>query len=234
MFIQNKYNTWYYTIIRNAQTRNSITPNEKHHILPKSLGGTNDKHNLVELTCREHYICHLLLTKFTAGVAKQKMFYALHRLTNTDKTKIKSSRIYEYLRYNHSSIVSERMTLNNPNKCGRKPTVKQSIAIRKSNSERVWTNESKLKMSKTKTGVSIIMPAFTAEHKNNLSVSRIKKFAALSLSCTWSHSIFGQFTGTVYELVNTFPLCNLNRGELKKIISSKYPGCKSHKGWIQI
>lgn len=36
---------------------------ERHHILPKCLGGTNDKENLVNLSAREHFICHLLLTK---------------------------------------------------------------------------------------------------------------------------------------------------------------------------
>ena len=36
---------------------------EKHHILPRSLGGNDDKSNLVDLSAREHYICHLLLTK---------------------------------------------------------------------------------------------------------------------------------------------------------------------------
>lgn len=36
---------------------------EKHHIIPKSLGGTNDASNLVKLTARQHYIAHLLLYK---------------------------------------------------------------------------------------------------------------------------------------------------------------------------
>lgn len=36
---------------------------EKHHIIPKSLGGTNNKSNLVNLTYREHYLAHLLLIK---------------------------------------------------------------------------------------------------------------------------------------------------------------------------
>ena len=36
---------------------------EKHHIVPKSLGGVDDTTNIVRLTAREHYICHLLLTK---------------------------------------------------------------------------------------------------------------------------------------------------------------------------
>lgn len=36
---------------------------EKHHIIPKSLGGSNEQNNLVRLTYREHYIAHWLLTK---------------------------------------------------------------------------------------------------------------------------------------------------------------------------
>lgn len=31
---------------------------ELHHILPKSLGGTNAADNLVLLTPKEHFICH--------------------------------------------------------------------------------------------------------------------------------------------------------------------------------
>lgn len=34
---------------------------ETHHILPRSAGGTNDNENLVNLTCREHFMAHLLL-----------------------------------------------------------------------------------------------------------------------------------------------------------------------------
>jgi hypothetical protein len=231
MFTQNKYSIWYYNIITKAQARQSIKPNDIHHILPRCLGGDNSKNNLVELTRREHYIVHLLLTKFTVGDAKKKMFYALHRITNTGDIKIKSSRIFEYLRSNHSAIVSGRMKENNPNKNGRKPTTKQSAAIRKANTDRVWSLESKLKMSKSKSGVSTIQPPFTDEHKRNLSKARSKHFSSIAVSCTWSHQLLGQFTGTAYELANNFPLCGLTPGELKKVTSDKYPGYKSHKGW---
>jgi len=36
---------------------------ERHHIIPKSLGGNNDHENLVVLWYREHYIAHRLLVK---------------------------------------------------------------------------------------------------------------------------------------------------------------------------
>lgn len=38
---------------------------EKHHIIPKSLGGLNKASNLVNLLPREHVIAHRLLEKFT-------------------------------------------------------------------------------------------------------------------------------------------------------------------------
>lgn len=36
---------------------------ERHHIIPKSEGGSDDDTNLVNLTAREHYIAHLLLAR---------------------------------------------------------------------------------------------------------------------------------------------------------------------------
>jgi hypothetical protein len=40
---------------------------EKHHIVPRSMGGTNKKTNLVLLTAREHFIAHHLLHKHYGG-----------------------------------------------------------------------------------------------------------------------------------------------------------------------
>lgn len=34
---------------------------ERHHIIPKCLGGTNDEDNLIDLFAREHFEAHRLL-----------------------------------------------------------------------------------------------------------------------------------------------------------------------------
>lgn len=75
IFINNKYTRCYNSIISNAQSRvlSNDVYTERHHIIPKSLGGSNSKNNLVKLTAREHFICHLLLTKMTNGDNKMKM-----------------------------------------------------------------------------------------------------------------------------------------------------------------
>ena len=55
------YQKVYDRIIGRAKTRKLEGYKEKHHIVPKCLGGGNEKGNLVELLPEEHYICHLLL-----------------------------------------------------------------------------------------------------------------------------------------------------------------------------
>jgi hypothetical protein len=84
IFINNKYTTWYNSLINNAKNRTIEGYAEKHHIIPSSLGGTNDTDNLVKLTAKEHFICHLLLTKMTTGNDRYKMNFALHMLSNAN------------------------------------------------------------------------------------------------------------------------------------------------------
>jgi len=105
IFIQNKYTKWYNSIISNAQTRTlpKDTYIERHHIIPRSLGGNNEQSNLVKLTAREHFVCHLLLTKMTTGRMRYKMSKALtmimsiRRVGNRSNYSI-TSRWYEHAR----------------------------------------------------------------------------------------------------------------------------------------
>ncbi|MEO6303752.1 MAG: HNH endonuclease signature motif containing protein [Bacteroidia bacterium] len=75
---------------------------ERHHILPRSLGGANDKINLVLLTAKKHFIAHLLLVKLYEGKEKRKMAWALWRMstgkTNNNKNRIMSSSQYQSIR----------------------------------------------------------------------------------------------------------------------------------------
>lgn len=51
---------------------------EVHHILPRSLGGNNDKDNLIALTPEDHYFAHLLLAKIYGG----KLWAAVFLMTS--------------------------------------------------------------------------------------------------------------------------------------------------------
>jgi hypothetical protein len=82
MYLTNKYTHWYYSIIDNAKTRetNISAYYETHHIVPRSIGGNDSADNLVNLTAREHYICHALLPRMLTGANKQKMLFAYNMM----------------------------------------------------------------------------------------------------------------------------------------------------------
>jgi hypothetical protein len=59
----------YNNIVERAQDRERPTEYvEKHHILPKCMGGLNTKDNIVFLTAKEHFICHKLLVRIFPDV----------------------------------------------------------------------------------------------------------------------------------------------------------------------
>ena len=102
--LEHKYNMNYLTIYQNlisiAKHREHVIGySEKHHIIPRCLGGTNDSENLVKLTAREHFIAHLLLAKIHGGTLWHavKLMASVHRY---------NSRLYEVARRKHSEFLS--------------------------------------------------------------------------------------------------------------------------------
>lgn len=113
IFINNKYTSWYYSIIHNAVNRTVNGYTERHHIIPKSLGGDNTPTNLIRLTAREHFICHRLLIKMTTGNEKIKMLHALGMFAqcNPLQRRIFNSREYELIR---KAIIEARTGTKRP------------------------------------------------------------------------------------------------------------------------
>lgn len=100
-FVENKYKKWYFSIIENSKNRcYDRYLHERHHIIPVSLGGSNNPDNLACLTYREHFICHWLLTKFTESMAKGKMCSALRMMMNKSSShnRVISNKHYEIAR----------------------------------------------------------------------------------------------------------------------------------------
>ena len=52
------YKKHYDALIVRSKIRILTGYTEKHHILPKCMGGDNSKHNIVRLTPEEHYVAH--------------------------------------------------------------------------------------------------------------------------------------------------------------------------------
>lgn len=127
------YNSLVYS--RQKLNRNSNVGSglEKHHIIPKSLGGTDSKTNIVILTPREHCFAHILLSKMYTGESKGKMCYALismMKLRNKNRSSI-SSKQYEILRKAHYKALND-------------PDYKE---LRSQNTKKQWTPERRAAVS---------------------------------------------------------------------------------------
>lgn len=69
----------YEALIEKAQSRAEMSGyTEKHHIVPRCIGGSDDKENLIDLTAEEHYVAHLLLAKIHGG----KLWFAANMMAN--------------------------------------------------------------------------------------------------------------------------------------------------------
>ena len=102
------YQRIYDQIIDRARGRKLESYKERHHVIPKCLGGSNGSSNLVELTAREHFLCHHMLTKIHLG--NNKIFFAFWAMCNL-KTKqqeryVPSSKLYEEVKKTRSTLHS--------------------------------------------------------------------------------------------------------------------------------
>lgn len=95
-FLQNKYLRWYQSIVLAAHKRVATGYVEKHHIVPRSLGGTDSVSNIVSLTAREHFVCHMLLTRITSGHHQVLMKFALGKFIQTAPGQKRSFTSCEY------------------------------------------------------------------------------------------------------------------------------------------
>lgn len=85
---------------------------ETHHIIPRSMGGTDDKENLTVLTYREHFLAHVLLCKMFPF--STKMLYALVRMSHKSKSskRIVTSKIFEKIKKTQKDFALKNPHLN--------------------------------------------------------------------------------------------------------------------------
>jgi hypothetical protein len=120
---------------------------EKHHIVPKCLGGSDSKDNLVFLTGKEHFVAHKLLVEIYSE--EKSLIYGLIRMLYSGENHRRdykiSSREYERLKIKNSKLVSERFR-------GIKLSESHKKKISKSHLGIGHTEETKIKLSKSHSG----------------------------------------------------------------------------------
>lgn len=105
------YTRLYNTLISHRRTnilcKSKELYTENHHVIPRCLGGTDEKENLVRLTAREHFLAHRLLLKIHPD--SHGLLTAVAKMLHNHGNKISSSREVERLRVESSKRQSEMM-----------------------------------------------------------------------------------------------------------------------------
>jgi hypothetical protein len=214
MFLDNKYTRWYYNIINNRKVNkiDECEYQESHHIIPRSLGGSDDSENLVNLSGKEHYLVHLLLINMLEpGNERNKMAYALSLMGSFVNNGHISAKQFENVR-RYASFALKGIP--------RSEETKQKI--REARAKQVITEETKELWRKNRRG-----KPKSEEHKRKISEANIGKH---SVSYTeerrkkQSLALTGKNLGRVHRIVQC-PHCG-KEGGLPIMKRHHFDNCK--------
>lgn len=179
------YKRIYDELIENARVRNLTDCYvEKHHIIMRSHGGSDNSDNLVRLTAREHFIAHWLLWKIHRDPASAHAWWSMVRNnknnSRADKRYNLSSRIYEAAK--HAMCISltgrklsdetkQKISANSA-RAG-KPNWNTGIKWKKNNYQKTISDEKKKKIGDALRGREAI--SYTCPHCNKQGKSSAMK-----------------------------------------------------------
>jgi|FreactTroBogLake_1042271.scaffolds.fasta_scaffold07432_2 hypothetical protein len=101
------YKKHYDALIERAKLRNISVYTEKHHIIPRCLGGNNDKDNIVKLTPEEHFIAHQLLVKIYPN--HDGLVWAAVQMTGHWNGKRSQNKFYGWLKRKYKKVSSSKI-----------------------------------------------------------------------------------------------------------------------------
>lgn len=153
-------------IIERARTRTLLDYKERHHIIPRCMGGDNSPENLVDLTAREHFIVHKLLCEIHPG--NQKIFYGYYAMAHLNNEYQKrgyyiGAREFERIRLNHINNLKISMSGRQISEATKQKLRKANLGKKYTRSDEYRRNVSNAHKGKPK----------TEEHRKNLSIGHL-------------------------------------------------------------
>lgn len=213
--LRNKYSNWYFSIVENAIVR-ALTKKtatcyvEGHHIVPRAISGQKKSMGeIVFLTAKEHFVCHLLLTKMLTGKEKYKMQKALWNMSHTRSGIQLNSILYSNIRSEYSKNCSINMAGESNPMFGKK------------NSGYKHTNEHKKHMSVLMSGEN--NPMFGKKQTKNFFNKKCKSY-------------FFTYNEQKIDVYNLRKFCrenNLDQGAMTRVNSLKQNEHKGYSKWHQ-
>lgn len=190
IFIQNKYLKTYQNLINKCLLRTIQIGvyYEKHHYVPKSI--LKNK-NIVNLTAREHYIAHLLLTKCVNQIYRKKMVFAMTSMKFSILNKIRcNSKLYDKFQKEANKLRADYMTDRFVSQEIREKIrttltgfkhsfeTKQKMSLLRKGKPANWSEERRIMMSKLKKGV-----VYGEETRRKQSISRLNRVKICCIYC---------------------------------------------------
>lgn len=104
------YEKHYNMLVERGKSRPVTGYVEKHHVVPKCMGGSDDADNLVSLTPEEHYLAHLLLVKMYPKCTPLVNAAVIMTTHNTNYRV--NNKLYGWLRRRASQVAKQRIATN--------------------------------------------------------------------------------------------------------------------------
>ena len=169
------YNEFIQNIIdtrgRFIPSHNENVYKERHHIIPRCLGGTNDKDNLIDLLAKEHFIAHKLLAE--ENPTNKSLTYAWWNMCQINGRDyqdryIPTAEEYEEARIAVASVLSEARKGDKNPMFGKQVSFSEEHKqkLRQANLGRKLSQDAKEKIRQARLGQTL-----TDEHKAKISKS---------------------------------------------------------------
>ena len=101
------YQKHYNALITRAMHRVLECYAERHHVVPKCVGGSDTSDNIVSLTPEEHYVAHQLLCKIYPN--EVKLAFALKMLTVSNQYQRRNNKTYGWVKRQWRQTLSNTM-----------------------------------------------------------------------------------------------------------------------------
>lgn len=150
------YRKHYNNLIDRARVRTIDGYIERHHIIPRCMGGTDDESNIVKLTGAEHFVAHQLLVKIYP--TNHSLAHALKILMGSNNYNNKQ---FEWVR---KKAVQTSIAFHTGRKRSTETRQRISSALKGKRLGVKFTDEHKQNISKGRKGI-----VFTDEHRKNIS-----------------------------------------------------------------
>lgn len=127
---------------------------EEHHIVPRSLGGGDDINNIIRLTAKEHFICHLLLSEMYPKKSfewyKMNHAFQMMSVSMSKQRRYFNGRIYEMKKKDFSETMSWSQSGEKNSQYGKNKSDETKEKIKKSVNKRIGKKDNLNKKERIK------------------------------------------------------------------------------------